>query len=253
MTWIELFILSVVEGITEYIPVSSTGHMVLVADWFQMTEDPWTQFFVVTLQLGAILAVFVDYHKDFFAVDSLKKITVAFVPTAIVGFLLKDKVDQWLANPLIVVYSLLVGGVVMILMPRFLEKNKGVEWHHITYTQCLLIGLAQCLAMVPGVSRSAATILGGWVFGLTLPSAARFSFLLAVPTLGGAFFLKFVKNYSMLQMEHMKMIVVGNLITFVIGFLCIRFLMAVIRKIGVVPFGIYRVVLAISLLLFVFR
>ena len=252
MSWTELFILSIVEGITEYIPVSSTGHMVLVADYFQMTEDPWTQFFVVTLQLGAILAVFVDYHKDFFNFESLKKIFVAFIPTAVVGFLLKDYVDMWLANPLIVVYSLIIGGVVMILMPKFLEKDKGAEWHLITYKQCLLIGLAQCLAMVPGVSRSAATILGGWSLGLTLPSAARFSFLLAVPTLAGAFFLKFIKSYSMLETEHIKMIVVGNLITFVIGFLCIRFLMAVIRKIGLVPFGIYRVVLGILLLLFVF-
>ncbi len=253
MTWIELFILSVVEGITEYIPVSSTGHMVLVADWFHMTEDPWTQFFVVTLQLGAILAVFVDYSKDFFVVEHLKKIAVAFIPTAIVGFLLKDKVDQWLANPLIVVYSLLVGGIVMVLMPRFLEKDKGVDgWDQITYKQCLLIGLAQCLAMVPGVSRSAATILGGWTFGLTLSNAARFSFLLAIPTLGGAFFLKFIKNFHMLEIEHVKMILVGNLITFVIGFLCIRFLMAVIRKIGLVPFGIYRVILAIILLLVIY-
>lgn len=253
MTWIELFILSVVEGVTEYIPVSSTGHMVLVADFFNMTEDPWTQFFVVTLQLGAILAVFVDYWRDCFVFDHLKKIAVAFIPTAVVGFALKDKVDEWLANPLIVVYSLLFGGVIMIIMPRFLDKEKGAAgWDQISYKQCLLIGLAQCLAMIPGVSRSAATILGGWGFGLTLSNAARFSFLLAIPTLGGAFFLKFIKNYHMLESQHINMILVGNLITFVIGFLCIRFLMAVIRKIGLVPFGIYRVILAVLLLLLIY-
>ena len=249
MSWFELFVLSIVEGITEYIPVSSTGHMVLVADWFQMIADPWTNFFVVTLQLGAILAVFVDYHKEFFVLENLKKIVVAFIPTGIIGFLLKNKVDEWLSNPMIVVYSMIIGGVIMIIMPKFLEKDKGSEWHHITYKQCLIVGLCQCFAMVPGVSRSAATILGGWAFGLTLPSAARFSFLLAVPTLAGAFFLKFIKNYHMLDAQHVKMVVVGNVLTFIIGFLCIRFLMAVIRKIGLVPFGIYRVILGIWLLL----
>lgn len=252
MSWFQLFILSLVEGITEYIPVSSTGHMVLVADWMNMTSDPWTQFFVVTLQLGAILAVFVDYHKDFMVIENLKKIVVAFIPTAVIGFILKNKVDEWLSNPLIVVYSLIGGGVIMIALPRFLDKDKGSDWHEISYKQCVMVGLAQCFAMVPGVSRSAATILGGWGIGLTLASAARFSFLLAVPTLAGAFFLKFIKNYSLLDMQHTQMILAGNLISFVVGFLCIRFLMAVIRRIGLAPFGVYRVILGILLLLLMY-
>ena len=191
-------VLAIVEGITEFLPISSTGHMVIASSLMGIANDEFTKTFTVAIQLGAILSVVVLYFKRFFqSVNFYLKLIVGFIPAAILGLLLDDFIDAMLGNVLVVAYTLLLGGVILIFLEDLL-KHKETEdsTDDITYLQSFKIGVFQCLAMVPGISRSASTIIGGMTQNLSRKTAAEFSFFLALPTMFGATVLKVYKFFK---------------------------------------------------------
>ncbi|HSY61481.1 MAG TPA: undecaprenyl-diphosphate phosphatase, partial [Cytophaga sp.] len=184
MTWIEAIALAIIEGITEFLPVSSTGHMIIASAIMGIKNDPFTKVFEVAIQFGAILSVVVLYFKRFFkSFDFYFKLFVAFIPTAIVGLLLKKHIDALLENVWVVASTLLIGGIILLFIDKWFQKNETEGTEEVSYKTGFLIGCFQCVAMVPGVSRSAATIIGGLTQKLTRKAAAEFSFFLAVPTM----------------------------------------------------------------------
>lgn len=183
MNFLESIILAVVEGITEFLPVSSTGHMIIASSIMGISTDEFVKMFTVAIQFGAILSVIVLYWKRFFqSLDFYFKIGVAFLPAAVLGFLLNDYIDAMLENVIVVAISLLLGGIVLLFIDKWMN-NEGNTNDEVTYPKALTIGFFQVIAMIPGVSRSAATIIGGLSQKMTRQAAAEFSFFLAVPTM----------------------------------------------------------------------
>ena len=187
MNLLQTLVLAIIEGITEYLPISSTGHMILGSSFMGIVSDPFVKFFTVAIQLGAILSVVVLYFKRFFkSIDFYIKLVIAFVPSAIFGVLFSDAIDALLESPLGVAISLLVGGIILLFVDKWFTKAYIVDTDDVDYLTALKIGFFQCIAMVPGVSRSGATIIGGMSQRLSRKSAAEFSFFLAVPTMFAA-------------------------------------------------------------------
>jgi undecaprenyl-diphosphatase len=242
------FILGIVEGLTEFLPVSSTGHLILAGKLLGETETDFSKSFKVAIQLGAILSVVVLYWRSLF-VDwaIIKRIIVAFVPTGILGFLLYHRVRALLDNDRVVLASLAIGGVVLIVFELVHREKKGQENEkltEITYFQCVLIGLCQSIAMIPGVSRSAATILGGLALGLPRKTIVEFSFLLAVPTIAAATGKELYENSAHFSGPEFEALAVGLVVSFVIALISIRLLLRFIKTHTFIPFGVYRIVLA---------
>ena len=184
MNTLQAIVLAIIEGFTEFLPVSSTGHMIIASSFFGIAQDDFTKLFTIVIQLGAILSVVILYFKRFFqSLDFYYKLAVAFVPAVVLGLALSDVIDQLLENPVTVAVSLLVGGIILLKVDDWFNNSEETE---ITYLQAFKIGLFQCLAMIPGVSRSGASIVGGMSQKLARTSAAEFSFFLAVPTMFGA-------------------------------------------------------------------
>jgi undecaprenyl-diphosphatase len=251
MTIFQAIILAIIEGLTEYLPVSSTGHMIIGAAVLGIADHPFTKIFEVNIQFGAILAVLVLYWKKFLqSFDFYKRLFVAFIPAAIIGFILDDLIDSLLGNVMVVAVSLLLGGIVLLFIDKWLENNENKEIP--TYKNSFIIGLFQCLAMVPGVSRSAATIIGGMVQGLNRKSAAEFSFFLAVPTMAGASALKLLKGYMKgnlnFSRDEILLLTIGNLVGFIVAILAIKFFIGFLQKHGFKVFGYYRIALGIILI-----
>ncbi len=248
MTLFEAIILAIVEGVTEYLPISSTGHMIITEKLLGMESNEFTKAFIVNIQFGAILSVVVLYWKRFFqTVDFYLKLLVAFLPAAAIGFLLDDIIDSMLGSVEIVAVSLLLGGVILIYIDKWMNgKNESDE---ITYPKALKIGFYQCIAMIPGVSRSAATIIGGMAQKLSRKSAAEFSFFLAVPTMFAASAYKLIKNHEVITAENIKMLLVGNIIAFIVAMLAIKFFITYLQKHGFKVFGYYRIALGLAILL----
>ncbi len=251
MSIFQAIIIAIIEGITEFLPISSTGHMIIAQKMLGIGDDPFIKAYIVNIQLGAILSVVVLYWKRFFqSLDFYFKLFVAFIPSAILGFLLNDIIDEMLESALTVAISLLVGGIILIYIDKILNPLRQVI---ITYPKALVIGLAQCISMIPGVSRSAATIIGGMSQGLTRKQAAEFSFFLAVPTMFGATCLKFYKgmknNPEIFSGENIKTLVIGNVVAFIVAMLAIRFFIAFLTKYGFKVFGWYRIILGAILLI----
>ncbi|WP_149243762.1 undecaprenyl-diphosphate phosphatase [Dyadobacter sp. 32] len=243
----QAIILAVIEGITEFLPVSSTGHMIIASSFMGISHLEFTKMFTVNIQFGAILSVVVLYWKRFFqSTDFYFKLFVAFLPAAILGFLLNDLIDSMLENVVVVAVSLLVGGVILVFIDRI--ANDQVSEREITYFDALKIGLFQCIAMIPGVSRSASTIIGGMLQGLSRKQAAEFSFFLAVPTMAAAGGYKLLKTYDTIQSEDIKILLLGNLVAFVVAMLAIKFFINFLTKYGFKVFGYYRIVLGLILL-----
>lgn len=245
MTWFEVFILSAVEGLTEFLPISSTGHLILTSALFGIQEQDYVKNFNVIIQVGAILAVVVLYWRYFFQrYDFYWKLAIAFFPLAAVGFLLKKKIDVLLGSPSAVAWALIVGGVVLIAMDRipWLQRsNKKME--DLTVRDCFLLGVFQCLALFPGVSRAGAVILGGLVVGLNRVQAAEFSFLLAVPTLAAAGVYKFLSASDSFTGSQTDSLLVGIGLSFVIALLAIKFFIGLLQRTGYSVFGVYRILL----------
>lgn len=249
MTLLQTLILAIVEGLTEYLPISSTGHMIIASSLMGIEESPFVKLFTVNVQLGAILAVLVLYFRRFFqSFDFYFKLLVAFLPAVVLGLLLNDLIDSLLESVTTVAISLLVGGVILLFVDRWFQKN---EERMITYPKAFTIGLFQCISMIPGVSRSAATIVGGMAQGLSRKQAAEFSFFLAVPTMFAASAKKmydFYKDGLTLSSADIQSLAIGNAVAFVVAMLAIRFFIGFLTKYGFRAFGWYRIVVGLLIL-----
>ena len=247
MDILQAVIIAIVEGITEFLPVSSTGHMIIASSFMGISHLEFTKMFTVNIQFGAILSVLVLYWKRFFqTTDFYFKLFVAFLPAAVIGFLLNDFIDALLENVVVVAISLLVGGIILIFIDRI--ANDSTKEREISYFDALKIGFFQCIAMIPGVSRSASTIIGGMLQGLSRKQAAEFSFFLAVPTMAAAGGYKLLKTYDTIQAADIKVLLIGNLVAFVVAMLAIKFFISFLTKYGFKVFGYYRIILGLVLL-----
>jgi undecaprenyl-diphosphatase len=249
MTFIHAIILSIIEGLTEFLPISSTGHLILGARVLGLDQDAFAKTFEIAIQLGAILAVVVLYWRRFLMEwATLKKIIVAFIPTAVVGLLLYKTIkDVFFENPAVVLWALLAGGVFLILFERWHKEadTDTADISAMTYKQSFLIGLAQSVAVIPGVSRAAATILGGLSLKLKRAVIVEFSFLLAVPTMAAATGLDLLKTAPDFAGREFALLAVGFIGSFVMAILAIKFMLRFIRQHKFTGFGIYRIILAL--------
>lgn len=257
MTIIESIILGIIEGITEFLPVSSTGHLILAADLLAIADSPFLTSFEIIIQLGAIFAVVFLYWKELFKIENIKKLIVAFIPTGVVGLTVYKVIKEYLlGNEYVVVGALFLGGIVLIIFELLHKENAEApeaerEIADVTYKQALGIGLFQSLAVVPGVSRSAATIMGGLLLGLKRKTTVEFSFLLAVPTMCAATGLDLLKNAGNFSRDQVDVLTVGFIVSFVVALLSIKFLLVYIQKHNFIPFGVYRIVLALLFWVFI--
>jgi undecaprenyl-diphosphatase len=252
MNLFQSIILAIIEGITEYLPISSTGHMILASSFMGIASDPFVKFFTVAIQLGAILAVVVLYFKRFFrSLDFYFKLLAAFIPSAIFGVLFSDAIDALLESPLGVAIALLLGGIILLFVDKWFNRPGIDDSDEIDYARAIKIGLFQCIAMVPGVSRSGATIIGGMTQGLSRKAAAEFSFFLAVPTMFAATAKKaydFYKDGFVLNNEQIKLLAIGNVVAFVVALLAIKFFIDFLTKNGFRVFGWYRIIVGGAIL-----
>jgi undecaprenyl-diphosphatase len=255
MSLLHVFILSVIEGITEFLPISSTGHLILASKLLGITETDFVKTFEIVIQLGAILAVVVLYFKKFISSFNLiKKLIVAFIPTAIVGFTLYPLIKGvLLGSSAITLNALFWGGVALIVIEWFLKRKK-VEVKsesQISYKQSLVIGTFQSLSVIPGVSRAAATIIGGLLTGLNRETATEFSFFLAVPTMIAASTLDIYKSREVLMSGNLSSLLIGTFFSFVFAMIAVKFLIGYVKKHNFIAFGVYRIVLAILFWVFI--
>ena len=247
-------VLGAVEGFTEFLPISSTGHMMIAAHAMSISQSDAVKSFEIIIQSGAIAAVIGRYWRQLLDVERLKVIMVAFMPTAIIGFTLYPLVKSVLLGNLnIVGWALIIGGVVMVLFELAQQKKPTQVVNpdmkvRISYPQAIMVGLAQSAALIPGVSRSAATIIGGQMVGISRSDIVDFSFLLAVPTLLAATGLDLLKNYHDVLATDPLQLGVGFLVAFAMASLSISFLLAFIKRFSFIPFGVYRIVVGALLL-----
>ena len=254
MTIIECIILVIVEGITEFLPISSTGHLILAEHLMKMPQTEFLKSFDIAIQVGAILAVVILYARSLILNKEIfLRVSAAFIPTAVIGFILYKLIKKFLlGNAYIVAVSLFVGGIILILFERK-HQEKETDLDDIvgmTYKQAVLIGLFQTLAVVPGVSRSAATIIGGLLLGLKRKTIVEFSFLLAVPTMLAATGFDLLKSGMSFSSDQFMLLGLGSLVSFVIAVFSIKFLLFFIKNHDFVPFGVYRILVAIVFLIF---
>ncbi|MDR0790887.1 MAG: undecaprenyl-diphosphate phosphatase [Bacteroidales bacterium] len=253
MSLLETIIIAIVEGLTEFLPVSSTGHMIITEGILGIQSTEFVKLFTVCIQFGAILSVLVIYFKRFFQSMSFYwKLFVAFVPAAVIGFLAGDYIDMVLENVWVVAIMLVLGGVFMLFVDKWFAKSDKNQT--VTYKKSFFIGLAQCVAMIPGVSRSMATIVGGMAQKLTRKTAAEFSFFLAVPTMLAASGYKLVKAFTKeggkeLLLDNINTLLIGNLVAFVVAILAIKFFIAFLTKYGFKSFGYYRIVVGAAIII----
>ena len=252
MDLIHAIIFGVVEGITEFLPVSSTGHLILTARLLGLSQTDFLKSFQIAIQLGAILAVVVLYGKTLlFDCKVFKRIMAAFIPTAIIGFIFYKIIKMWLGDSHIVLWALFLGGVFLIVFDLWHREDAKAIAHveDISYRTASLIGLFQALSMIPGVSRAAATIIGGLVLGVQRKTIVEFSFLLAIPTMAAATGFDLLKNAHVFSFEHWRILTVGFGVSFIVALASIRFLLHYIQKHNFVVFGVYRILVVIIFLL----
>jgi len=243
-------ILAIIEGITEFLPVSSTGHMIIASSFMGIAHDDFTKLFTIVIQLGAILSVVILYWKRFLqSWDFYKKLFIAFLPAVVLGLLLNKLIDQLLESPLTVAITLILGGFVLLKIDDWYGQNTNTT---IDYKKALKIGFYQTLAMIPGVSRSGATIVGGMLQGLNRKTATEFSFFLAVPTMLGATVKKLWDYYQdglHLSSHQINMLILGNVIAFIVAMIAIKSFINYVSQKGFKVFGYYRIAIGILLLL----
>ncbi|OGX27829.1 MAG: undecaprenyl-diphosphatase UppP [Omnitrophica WOR_2 bacterium RIFCSPHIGHO2_01_FULL_48_9] len=243
-------ILGIVEGATEFLPVSSTGHLILTSKLLGMKATDFLKSFEIIIQLGAILSVVVLYWKSLlFNKEILKRVLLAFVPTGVLGLIFYRLIKKFLGNDQIVIWSLLLGGVFLIVF-ELLHKEKddaADELGQLPYGKVLLIGLFQSIAMIPGVSRSAATIVGGLILGLKRRTIVEFSFLLAIPTMLAATGMDLVKNAHVFSVDQIGFLAAGFITSFIVAMASVKFLIHFIQRNNFIPFGVYRIVLVLTI------
>lgn len=269
---LKVIVLGIVEGVTEWLPISSTGHLIIVNEFLKLKAgDAFVEMFNVVIQLGAILAVIVLYFKRLWPIDKKKdskrlewnkdklilwaKILVACVPAGIIGIIFNDKIDEIFYNPYVVSVTLIIYGVAFILI-EIRNRNKEFKITDVkamTFKTALIIGLFQVLALIPGTSRSGATIVGAMLIGTSRTAATEFTFFLAIPVMAGASLvkiLKFVSDGTGFTQNQLYMLLIGMLVAYLVSMLVIKFLMSYIRKHDFKPFGVYRIILGIAVLLY---
>lgn len=267
MNTLEAIIVAIVEGLTEYLPISSTAHMGFAAALMGLPESEFFKMFQISIQFGAILAVFALYWKKFFDFSNFNfyiKLIIAVIPALVLGYLFDEKIEAVLGNQIAISAVLVLGGVVLIFVDRWFKNPTIMDEKQISNKKALTIGFWQCLAMMPGTSRSAASIIGGMTQGLSRKAAAEFSFFLAVPTMAAAtlysVFLKTwgkgtageAKGYEMIFQDssHIMLFLIGNVVAFIVAMIAIKFFIAVLTKFGFKAWGWYRIIIGIVLLIY---
>jgi undecaprenyl-diphosphatase len=252
MSILQAILLGIVEGITEFLPVSSTGHMIIASTIMGIDADAFTKAFTVAIQFGAILAVVVLYWKRFFkTVDFYVKLFIGFLPAAVIGFLCNKLIDRMLSEVYIVGASLLLGGIVLVYVDKWFKSSEEEPDKEVTTKSALIIGFFQVISMIPGVSRSAATIIGGLTRRFNRKTAAEFSFFLAVPTMFAATCFKLYKFYKEQGGFHgndIKLLLIGNAVAFVVALLAIRTFINFLTAHGFKAFGYYRILAGLAVL-----
>ncbi len=251
MTTAEAVILAIIEGLTEFLPVSSTGHMILAQSLMKLKNEEFVKTFEIVIQLGAILSVLLLYTKRFLVgINIYLKLFVAFLPTGIVGLLVYKIIKQYLFNPFTVSISLIAGGVLLILLDKWSENRKAefADLEEISFPSAFKIGLIQCLSMIPGVSRSAATILGGVFSGFDRKQAAEFSFLLAIPTMFAATGKDLWESRHLIHGDNIILLLTGSVVAFIVAAISIKGFITFLTKYGFKYFGWYRITLGIIFL-----
>ncbi len=253
MTLIQAIILSIIEGLTEFLPVSSTGHMILASSVMKIQDDAFVKTFEIAIQLGAILAIVMLYAKRFLQGFTIYfKLGTAFLPTAIVGFLAYPFIKAYLFNSVIVAISLIVGGIILIIIDKKVvnQQSKTDILERITYKNAFFIGLIQCFSMIPGVSRAAATIIGGIFNGLDKKQATEFSFLLAVPTMFAATGYDLLKTPIVFSKQELFLLGIGLLVAFITAWIAVKIFLKIVENYGFKHFGYYRIIIGIIFLIF---
>ncbi|WP_395058647.1 undecaprenyl-diphosphate phosphatase [Flavobacterium sp.] len=264
MEILQAIIIAIIEGLTEYLPVSSTGHMIFVSSYFGIQNDDFVKLFQVSIQFGAILAVVALYWRKFFDFSKFNffiKLACAVIPALILGKLFDDKIEAVLGDPIPIAIVLILGGVILLFIDNYFQNPTIIQEEDITIKKAVTIGFWQCLAMMPGTSRSAASIIGGMQQGLSRQAAAEFSFFLAVPTmLAVTCYSVFLKTYENSQMkgyelilksdENIKIFLIGNVVAFIVAVLAIKFFIEIIKKYGFKPWGWYRIIVGSFLLIY---
>jgi undecaprenyl-diphosphatase len=261
---LQAILLAIVEGLTEYLPISSTAHMIFTSSYFGTQNDDFVKLFQVSIQFGAILAVVALYWKKFFDFSKLSfyiKLACAVIPALVLGKLFDDKIDAVLGDPIPIAIVLILGGFILLFVDSRFQSPTIVTEEEITVKKAVAIGFWQCLAMMPGTSRSAASIIGGMQQGLTRQAAAEFSFFLAVPTmLAVTAYSLLLKTYEVSQLkgyelliqspENIKLFLMGNVIAFIVAIIAIKFFIGIIKQYGFKPWGWYRIVVGTFLLIY---
>lgn len=265
MGTLQAILIAIIEGLTEYLPVSSTAHMIFTSSLFGIQENEFVKMFQVSIQFGAILAVVFLYWKKFFDFKNLNfyfKLAFAIIPALVLGKLFDDAIDEVLGNPIPIAIVLVLGGVVLLFIDKLFRNPQVFSEQEITFKKAITIGFWQCLAMMPGTSRSAASIIGGMQQKLSREAAAEFSFFLAVPTmLAVTVYSIFVKKWEyqgvqqkgyemLMQGNNLLLFMLGNIIAFIVAVIAIKFFIGVIKKYGFKPWGWYRIIVGITLLIY---
>jgi len=253
MNLFETLVLAIIEGLTEFLPVSSTGHMIIATSLLGIESTAFVKLFTVAIQLGTILSVVVLYFKRFFkSIGFYYKLFVAFIPAAVLGLVFSDLIDDMLESPMTVAISLVIGGIILLFVDNWFKNPTIDDSDEISYATALKIGLYQCLAMIPGTSRSGASIVGGMAEKLSRRAAAEFSFFLAVPTMFGATakkLLDFYQDGGVLSSHEINMLIVGNVVGFIVAIIAIKSFIGFLTKHGFRLFGWYRIIVGVVLII----
>ena len=260
MTVIQSIIIAIVEGITEFLPISSTAHMAFTANLLGITDKEYVELFIENIQFGAILSVVVLYWRKFFDIKRINfyyKLFIAVIPAIFIGLAMKKLIGEALRNPFFLAIVMVAGGIVLLFVDNWFKNPSVHSDKEINYKQSFIIGMYQVLAVIfPGLSRSAATIIGGMQQKLTRSAAAEFSFFLAVPTLFGAFLLSIYSTYKYhpdyLQGNNLQMLIIGNIVAFAVAMFAIKFFISFLKKYGFQIWGVYRIIIGIVLLILIY-
>jgi len=249
MTYLHTLILGIIEGVSEFLPISSTGHLILASDLLHLKQTDFQKSFEIAIQLGAILSVVVLYWRALLVnYEILKKVITAFIPTAILGFIFYKIIKRvLLGSNTVVLYSLLIGGIFLVLFELWHREKESAseELTDISYSKSFMIGLCQAVAMIPGVSRSAATIIGGLILGIKRKTIVEFSFLLSVPTMVAATGLDLMKSGGHFSSEEFNLLFIGFISSFIVALLSIKWLIRFIKNHTFISFGIYRILISL--------
>lgn len=259
MSILQAIILAIVEGITEFLPISSTGHMIIASTMMGINNDSFVKMFEVVIQFGAILSVLVLYWRKFLPgdkswkewIDFYLKLLVAFIPSAIFGFLFHSVIKQMIGSVTVVAVSMLAGGIVLLFIDKIFKDSEDAPEKPVTFPMALKIGLFQVISMIPGVSRSAATIIGGMSQRLSRKQAAEFSFFLAVPTMAAASLLDLLDYYKSITPETLIPLIVGFVVAFIVAMIAIKAFVGFLTKHGFKIFGYYRIIVGVILLILI--